>query len=87
MYRTMQTRSRSADTDAPTPPAGPDWPLPTESERPYTGHLCTTFAMVASADVSLSGGYATAVDLIPVTRPAGDAGPDHAGGASLYEAA
>lgn len=44
----------------------PDWPVPTETDRPHTGHLCTTVAQLASLNLAVSGGYTSAADLLPV---------------------
>lgn len=63
------TRKMTADTTEPAP-APPAWQLPTETDLPHTGLLCTTVAMLASTDPALSAGYTSAVDLIPLVRPA-----------------
>lgn len=43
--------------------------MTTRSERPHTADLCTTIAMVFSANHHVSGGWKSEVDLIPVFDP------------------
>lgn len=43
--------------------------MPALSERPHTGDLCTTIAMLSSSRPHVSGGYMAKVDLIPVFNP------------------
>lgn len=72
-HRTTTPPTRP-DGRPPGRPHPPDWPLPTETDLPHTGLLCTTVAMLASRDLHLSGGYTSAEDLIPLAGLAPDAG-------------
>lgn len=52
------------------PPRGPSWPVPPDTERPHTGPLLSTVAMLASSRLDVSAGYTSAADLIPVVTAA-----------------
>lgn len=45
---------------------GSEWPVPEETDLPHTGPVCTTVAMLLTREMSISGGFTSVEDIIPV---------------------